>query len=563
VPTATLSAHRLRSLVPLHLSDTELDDLLFASKAEVEGRTGDDLVVSSTPDRLDLLDEAGLALYLAGATDAVTGLPRFPEGPADPRHRIEVDPSVAPLRPHIAAVVVSAPDPTGIDDATLAEAIRFQELIHATIGRTRRAASLGIYPMERLEPPFRYRLEPLADVRLVPLDGTDEVDATTFYDRHPMAARFGALGRDGDRGLTLRDSAGTVLSLPPVLNARAGGETRPGDRVLLLESTGTRPRAVRDALGLLLVVFAGRGWTVAPVSVAGADGTTADGTEWFRPRPVDLPSAVLHSIAGTEFPSSEVEHRLASARLGVRPHRGGWRADVPPWRPDVLTAVDLAEEVVLLRGVRPEEGILPPSRTRGRRRAESEFRRRLSRLLLGLGFAAPYTPVLVSDETVARVGGPPPIRLQNPVSSELAVLRDRMLLSHLEVLGRNTRHPYPQRFAEVGPVIVRDETAEAGGRTRYRAGLMIANETAGFADAAAAVDYLLRSVDMSAVREPAELDGTIPGRAARARVAGEVIAEMGEIHPRVLEGLGVPVPVAWAEVDVTGLWSLTRRHDTH
>jgi phenylalanyl-tRNA synthetase beta subunit len=37
---------------------------------------------------------------------------------------------------------------------------------------------------------------------------------------------------------------------------------------------------------------------------------------------------------------------------------------------------------------------------------------------------------------------------------------------------------------------------------------------------------------------------------------------MGEVHPRVLEALGVPVPVVWAEVDLTGLWTLVRR-DRH
>jgi phenylalanyl-tRNA synthetase beta subunit len=112
-------------------------------------------------------------------------------------------------------------------------------------------------------------------------------------------------------------------------------------------------------------------------------------------------------------------------------------------------------------------------------------------------------------------------------------------------------------------VIVRSEKAEAGGETRYHASAVLAADTAGFADAASWVDYLLRSVDVVAVREPVEFLPLIPGRSARARIAGEPIAEMGEIHPRVLESLGVPVPAAWAEVDLTGLWALVRRHEVH
>ena len=563
MPVATLSAARLRSLLAHPPSDLALDDILFASKAEVESRDGDDLTLSVTPDRLDLLSEAGLSLHIAGVTDAATGIPPIHAVPNPPSRVVEVDPSVDPLRPFISAVVVHAPEPSaGLDEGTLAEAIRFQELLHATIGRDRRAASLGIYPLERLDFPLRYALEPMSTVRFVPLDGEDEIGAEPFFSTHPMAQRYGPAGRADARCLTLRDGKGTVLSLPPVLNGRTAGEARVGDRSLVLESIGTRDRAVQEVVRLLLVVFAARGWSVAPVAIVRGGVPISDGTEVYRPRPVGLPSEVLRAISGDALPSAEVERRLGRARLSARPHAGGWRVDVPPWRPDLLAPVDLAEDVVLTAGVRPEDGVLLPSRTRGQRLPETRFRRRIRSLLTGLGYAEPHTPLLVSAETAERAGSVSALRLRNPVSAEFSVLRDRLLLSHLDVLGRNTRLAYPQRFAEVGPVIVRSERAESGAETRYHASAIVAADSAGFADAASWVDYLLRSVDVVAVREPMELPALVPGRSARARIAGEPIAELGEVHPRVLEGLGVPVPVAWAEVDLTGLWALVKRHDT-
>ncbi|MGA8664346.1 MAG: hypothetical protein WB809_04665 [Thermoplasmata archaeon] len=563
MPVASLSAERLRSLVPMTLSEVALEDLVFLSKAEIEEHEGDVIRISATPDRLDLLTEAGLAQYLAGAAGWESGLVHPVEGPADPAHSVHVDPSVSPLRPHLAAVLLRAPSPTGLDEGTLTEAIHFQELIHTTVGRNRRAASLGIYPVERLTPPFRYTLEPMDTVRFVPLEGTEEVGGARFYADHPMAAQYGALGRSGDRCLTLRDARGTILSLPPVLNARAGGEARPGDRTLLLESTGTRERAALESLGLLQLVFVAQGWSVAPVAVSGAGPAGSDGRAMYRPRPVDLPSSVLRETSGETISSAEVERRLAASRLSPRPHPGGWRVDVPPWRPDLQTPVDLVEEVVLAGGVHPESGLLLPSSTRGHRRPETLFRIRIGRMMLGLGLAQPFTPLLVAETTVRRAGASTAIRLQNPVSAEFAFLRDRLLLSHLEVLGRNTRNSYPQRFGEVGPVVIRSESAEAGGATRYHASAVLAGEGEGFAEAAALVDYLLRTLDVSFVREPTEIPGTILGRAARVRVAGENVAEIGEIHPGVLGALGVPVPVAWAELDLTGLWTLVSRRDTH
>jgi phenylalanyl-tRNA synthetase beta chain len=562
MPTSVLERARVLELLPVPVSESQLDDLLFFSKAELEGRDADHLTVAVTPDRLDLLSEGGLALHLQGALDLAHGVPplhasRAEEGAV----AFDVEASVDPLRPHLAGVVVRAPTDAGLDAGLLAEAIRFQEILHDSIGRDRRAASLGVYPLDRLSPPIRYALEPMSGVRFVPLDASDEIDARDFFATHPMAARFGADGRSGDACLTLRDARGTVLSLPPILNSRAGGEARVGDRTLLLESTGTRAASVREALGLLLVVFAARGWAAAPVVRRPASGGSAGSTDPLTPRHVDLAAEILEAVSGAPLSSAEVEARFARARLSPKAHAGGWRVTVPPWRPDLTAPVDLAEEVVIAGPIRPEDGVIPPSRSRGRRRPETVFRRRFATALLGLGLAAPHTSLLVSEESVARLPGATPIRLARPVSAEFAYLRDRLLLSHLDVLGRNTRHGYPQRFGEVGPVLVADPAAESGADTRYRAGVLLASETAGFADAAGIVEYLLRAIDVIAVREPAELPGGIPGRTARARLAGETVAELGEVHPRVLAALGVPVPAAWAEVDLSALWTLAGRRE--
>ena len=49
---------------------------------------------------------------------------------------------------------------------------------------------------------------------------------------------------------------------------------------------------------------------------------------------------------------------------------------------------------------------------------------------------------------------------------------------------------------------------------------------------------------------------------SRVRVAGETVAELGEVAPALLSELGVPVPVAWAEVDLSALWTLVAPRTT-
>lgn len=560
MPQSTLSANRVLELLGRPVSRAELEELLFASKAELSAWADDDLTVEVTPDRLDLLSEGGLALHLQGAIGARAGPVAIPAGTGTVEHpTVLVDATVAPIRPVLAGALLLPPPGVALDAGLLAEAIRFQELLHATVGRDRQAASIGLYSWERTRPPVRYALEPVDGVRFTPLDGAAEVAGPAFFHDHPMAAKYGRFGRSDGECLTLRDADDQVLSLPPVLNGRGAGEVRVGDRALLLESTGMRPVRVEESVGLMLLPFVARGWAVRPLRVEYPDHVES-GVDWVSSRRLPFSAPTLREVSGIALSGRPVEELLAKARLGATPAPDGWWVEIPPWRPDLQTSVDLTEEVLVARGLDVGEALLPPSATRGRRLPESRFRRRVRALLLGGGFVELRTTVLVAGRAVERLGRSTAVSLVNPVSELFSRARDSLQVSLLATLERNVRNGYPQRFADVGPVLVVDATEPSGARTRWRAGLVVADERAGFAEGAAWVDYVVGAFGALGVREPAELPGTIPGRAARLRIAGDSVAEMGEIAPAVLADLGVPVPVVWAEVDLTTLWPLVRRN---
>lgn len=555
MPQAILKLPRIRAALRTAPTPEALSELLWSSKAELGPPDGDDVRVECTADRLDLLCEGGLGMYLQGALGEASGL--VPFGGEGLAMRIEADASVAPLRPAIGAVIVTPPASHRLDLGLLDEAVRFQELLHATIGRGRQVASLGIYPAHPLRSPIRYSLEPLDEVEFTPLDGPGRVTARAFFDAHPMAASYGAWGRVGDRCLVLRSADGAVLSLPPILNSREAGEAAAGDTALLLESTGTRAARVEDALGLLALPFAARGWSLSPVEIVAAPGATAVPSPAVARR-VALTSQELRELAGRDLASTDVRAGFARCRLTAHANGEDWSVEVPPWRPDLQTGCDLAEDLLLIRGVRAEDGVLAPSSTRGARSGAAIFRGVWGARLLGLGFVPLYTPVLVPRRATELVGRAP-IWLANPVSDQYAALRDRLLISLIGTLQRNRRSGYPQRFSEIGPVVVRSTRADSGAETRYHAGLLLAGDGAGFADVAAWVDYLLRVDGVAGVREPVERPGTIPGRTAVVRLAGELVAELGELHPALLDELGVPVPAAYAEVDLRALAPLLGR----
>src|SRR5208282_3913202 len=144
----------------------------------------------------------------------------------------------------------------------------------------------------------------------------------------------------------------------------------------------------------------------------------------------------------------------------------------------------LVEELVLARGLRPEDGIVPPSATRGRRSPAARFGEHVRDLLLGLGLVPLYTPVLVSERMAVLGQREGSVALANPVSDQFARMRDSIAVPLLQVLERNVRHGYPQRISEVGPVLLVTPGSESGAETREHAGVLLAHEGAGFAEVA-------------------------------------------------------------------------------
>ena len=106
---------------------------------------------------------------------------------------------------------------------------------------------------------------------------------------------------------------------------------------------------------------------------------------------------------------------------------------MPTWRArDVTREIDVVEEVA--RFHLAEVPFTLPLRRElvGRLTDEQRVRRRLEDALVGLGFAEVYTPSLVAEDA-----DPGALRLPEPISSELAVLRTELLPSLVEAARRN------------------------------------------------------------------------------------------------------------------------------
>jgi phenylalanyl-tRNA synthetase beta chain len=560
MPQATLSTRTLFQILGSEISPREVEDLLFRTKVELHEVKDPEMMVEVTHDRLDLLCESGLANLLSGLLHQ-RPLATLPPTLSPSGFSVRVDPSVAPLRPEIALAVVRAPEGSGIDAGLLSELIKFQEILHTSLGINRREGSIGLYPLRGLVSPLTYSLEKVEGLRFTPLavegvPSSGEQDVSEFLSSHPMALKYGSLGHTKDRTLVLKDSAGTLLSLPPILNAAKHGEIRVGEKEVLIESTGKNSRTVRDLVGYMMLPFVTRGWTVhSTTNVVQGNGPSEP--RWATLRKVAIASSTAEHLLGRPIGAAKIHQDLMAAGFDAEVRGPEFSVRVPPWRPDVLGEVDLVEEVMVLEGI----ASFPPQesghQTQGRMLPLSRYSEKLAEILLGMGYQEAHTPVLLPRDLSRRLcPEKSTLELSNPVSEELSVVRSTLLPSLMLALSLNTGQSYPQRLYEIADVVEVAPETPTGSSTRLHLCAVLAGEGAGFANAMALLERLMRAIGSSAVREPGNELGGIPGRVAELSLAGEKLAVVGEVHPEILVDLKLQQPVCWTEIDLTLLWTL-------
>ncbi|MGR3756168.1 MAG: phenylalanine--tRNA ligase subunit beta, partial [Tranquillimonas sp.] len=262
----------------------------------------------------------------------------------------------------------------------------------------------------------------------------------------------------------------------------------------------------------------------------------------------------VQSLVGMEIAPETQRDTLE--RLGFR--LDGDMAHVPSWRPDVLGEADLVEEVARvasltrLRGKpmrRATEGVPAPVLTPLQRREQVA-----RRTAAALGYNECVTYSFIDAAAAALFGGgTDATRLENPISSEMSHMRPALLPGLLQAAARNQARGFGDlALFEVGAAWHGGEPEE---QETQIAGLLVGRT--GPKDvhgAARPVDVFDAKADiealLAAAGAPARTqilrggpDWWHPGRHGRICLGPKkVLAEFGELHPRVLAAFGVKGP---------------------
>ena len=280
------------------------------------------------------------------------------------------------------------------------------------------------------------------------------------------------------------------------------------------------------------------------------------------PGPIRFDRSYVRQLTGLSIDNARIDQILSDLGFAIE----GDQVTPPTWRRDVEGRADLVEEVARIEGfgalpaeplpeiVRPAGGVLSvrQNRIRTARRA-----------MAALGYAETVTWSFLSRET-ARLfgGGQDELVVANPISSDLDCMRPSVLPNLIEGAGRNARKGFPDAVLfEVGPIYRGDEPAD---QSTVVAAIVAPHPPRRW-DGKGEDPLFALKADLMALLE--ELGAPAlqvaqgqasawwhPGRSARLQLGPKtVVAEFGELHPRVLKALDVTGPVLGFELTLEAI----------
>ncbi|MCW2238268.1 phenylalanine--tRNA ligase subunit beta [Azospirillum canadense] len=534
---------------------------------------GDPVIdISLTPDRADCAGVRGIARDLAAA--GLGTLKPLKDGPlnADPVKgsfpspigvAIEVPDACPMFVGRTIRGVKNGPSPKWLHDKLTAIGLRpISALVDITNYMTFDAARpLHVFDADKVKGGIVVRMARPGE-RLKALNGKEyDLDgAMTVVADHERAESLAGIVGGEETGCT-EETVNVFVEaalFDPVRTAQTGRRLGVESDARYRFERGVDPAAVipgmERATRLILEICGGE---ASDLVVAGQE------PEWRRT--LTLRPGRVASLGGVDLPREEQLRILTTlgCEIAGEDADGTLRVVPPSWRADIHGEADLVEEVLRVHGFDaipatplPRESVLTrPALTTKQRRVGLA-----KRTLAMRGLSEAVTWSFMAGPVAALFGGVDAgLTLVNPISADLDVMRPSILGNLIQAAGRNADRGFADvGLFEVGPAF-RKPTPD--GQDIVAAGIRAGNAVPRhWAVKARGVDAYDAKADALAVLEAAgaptaNLQVTTdapgwyhPGRSGVLRLGPTVMARFGEIHPTVLDTLGVKGPVVGFEV---------------
>lgn len=318
------------------------------------------------------------------------------------------------------------------------------------------------------------------------------------------------------------------------------------------------PKALERATALILEICGGQA----------GPAVQAESAEHLPARPaVTLRPARARRVLGIDLSDEAMAGLLARVHLGVERDGDTFRVTPPSYRFDIEIEEDLVEELARLYGY---DNIPAPAPTGHLAMLDRPEDRRdlwqVKRMVADREYQEVVTYAFI-EEAWERdfCGNAQPIRLANPIASQMSVMRSSLIPGLIGTLLTNRKRQNPRvRIFETGRCFRIDPVGQpvAGYDQPVRLGLLAASGVAPeqWGVTQRNVDFYDLKGDLEALFAPrvlsfeaAEHPALHPGRSARVLCEGHAIGFLGEIHPKWVQSYELGTAPVVCEVDTQAL----------
>ncbi len=428
-----------------------------------------------------------------------------------------------------------------------------------------RSRPLHVFDASKINGDLRVRLSK-KDEKFLGLDGrqyTLDNEMTVICDDNGLEALGGIMG--GERSGVTNETCDLFLEaayFDPIRTAATGRKLNLHSDARFRFERGIDPsflvEGIETASKLIEEICGGK---FSELVTAGAE------PNWKQQ--VNVKTSQINLLGGVDIEEKTIINILRNLGFSTEKNNENICVSVPPWRPDISSEACLVEEVLRINGY----DRIPPVSIKIKKHSSKpvltplQSRRSLARRILAArGIMEAVTYSFVSAKYANLFGGAnKDLEIENPISQELNTMRPSILPTLILAAKRNTdRGINNVDLFEVGPQFTGNNPGEqffAGsgirsGFSNKRHWAINPRKTDVF-DTKADALALLAELKVNTDRLTSEADAPNwyhPGRSGTIRLGPKhILANFGEIHPRILDEMEIDYSIAAFEVFLDAL----------
>lgn len=312
----------------------------------------------------------------------------------------------------------------------------------------------------------------------------------------------------------------------------------------------TTEKAICRALNLIQTLNCG---TVTDVHI---DVTTEN--SHLKEKKMTVSVSKINKLLGIEVPAEEMARILKSLNFGVALKGDEMKLTVPRYREDIDGYPDIAEEVIRFYGYDNIKGTFLPSAsiTNGGYSDEQKLQKRIKSGLVSKGLyeISTYSFYSQKDLDMLHIPANAPerkaIRILNPISEDLSIMRTTLAPSMVNIIVRNLRRGNMEgKLFEQAKIYIADELPV---KTFPEEKAVIALGLWGkqdFFDLKGIIDCIAGALNVKFDYLPAEKPYLHPGITAKIICEDVEIGYLGMLSPEISEELALDRLAYIAEID--------------